>query len=254
MTPLRLLALITFGAMLSATAHVRAAEEHKTGFLDRVSKDADGKEWKYVLFIPKDYDGKKAYPLILFLHGAGETGEDGEKQMKVGLGPVVKKEAGTFPFITIFPQAQKTPQGPPRGWAAESDNAKQALAILEEVEKEYKVDKKRVYLTGLSMGGYGTWSLAAAHPDKWAAIVPICGGGDPKSAEEIKDIPCWCFHGGADKVVPPQRSRDMVDALKAAGGKPKFDEFEGVGHDSWVKAYDTKELYDWLLKQERKEK
>jgi predicted peptidase len=254
MIPLRLLTLFSVGVILLAAPRLCAAEEQKTGFLNRVSKDADGTEWKYVLFIPKDYDGKKACPLILFLHGAGETGEDGEKQVKVGLGPVVKKQADTFPFITIFPQAHKTPQGPPRGWAAESDNAKQALAILDEVEKEYKVDKKRVYLTGLSMGGYGTWSLAAAHPDKWAAIVPICGGGDPKTAEKFKDIPCWCFHGEADKVVPVQRSKDMIDALEAAGGKPKHDFFAGVGHDSWVKAYDTKELYEWLSKQERKEK
>jgi predicted peptidase len=243
MTSLRRLPLLLV-AWLGLVAIVRA--DDKTGFLDRVHKDADGNEAKYVLFIPKDYDGKKAYPLILFLHGAGETGDDGLKQTKVGLGPVVQKQADTFPCITIFPQAHK------RGWGAESESGKQALAILNEVEKEYKVDKKRVYLTGLSMGGFGTWSLATAHPEMWAAIVPVCGGGDPKSAEKIKDIPCWVFHGDADNSVKVDLSRNMVKALEGAGGKPKYTEYPGVGHNSWVKAYDTKELYEWLLKQESK--
>ncbi len=243
MNALRSLTLCLLGLLAMATL---ARADEKTGFLDRVYKDADGKESKYVVFIPKDYDGKKAYPLILFLHGAGETGEDGEKQVKVGLGPVVKKQVDTFPCITVFPQAHK------RSWAADSEGGKTALAILDEVEKSYKVDKKRVYLTGLSMGGFGTWSFAAAQPERWAAVVPICGGGDPKMADKIKNIPCWVFHGDADNAVKVDLSRAMVKALEAAGGKPKYTEYEGVGHNSWVKAYDTKELYEWMLKQELK--
>jgi predicted peptidase len=243
MNALRTLPLCLLG--LLALAPLARADE-KTGFLDRVYKETDGKEAKYVLFVPKDYDGKKAYPLILFLHGAGETGEDGEKQVKVGLGPVVKKQVDTFPCITVFPQAHK------RGWAADSESGKTALAILDEVEKAYKVDTKRVYLTGLSMGGFGTWSFAAAYPERWAAIVPICGGGDPKMAEKIKNIPCWVFHGDADTAVKVDLSRAMVKALETAGGKPKYTEYEKVGHNSWVKAYDTKELYEWMLKQELK--
>ena len=99
------------------------------------------------------------------------------------------------------------------------------------MQKEYKIDDKRIYLTGLSMGGFGTWSLAAKYPDRWAAIVPFCGGGDPAKAKEIKDIPCWCFHGDADQAVPVRASREMVEALKAAGGKPKYTEYPGVGHN-----------------------
>jgi len=243
MNALRTLPLCLLGLLAMATL---ARADEKTGFLDHVYKDADGKESKYVVFIPKDYDGKKAYPLILFLHGAGETGDDGEKQVKVGLGPVVKKQVDTFPCITVFPQAHK------RGWAADSESGKTALAILDEVEKAYKIDTKRVYLTGLSMGGFGTWSFAAAQPERWAAIIPICGGGDPKMAEKIKNIPCWAFHGDADTAVKVDLSRAMVKALEAAGGKPKYTEYEGVGHNSWVKAYDTKELYEWMLKQELK--
>jgi predicted peptidase len=237
-----LLALLLVG-LYPLTAR---AEDPKVGFMDRVHKDADGKEAKYVLFVPHDYKGDTEYPVILFLHGSGETGTDGEKQAKVGLGPAIKKEEKTFPFIAVFPQSQK------RTWRADSDDAKRALDILAEVQKEYKTDSKRVYLTGLSMGGFGTWSLAEKYPQKWAAIVPICGGGDPKQAEMIKDIPCWCFHGEADSTVKIDSSIKMIDALKAAGGMPKFTTYPDVGHNSWDKAYATKELYEWLLMQKLK--
>ncbi len=216
------------------------AQETQRGFLNRVFRGPDG-DAKYVLFVPHDYQGNKAYPLILFLHGAGETGTDGLKQSVVGLGPALKKREKTFPFLAVFPQSQK------RTWKADSADAQRALAILAEVEKNFKVDGQRIYLTGLSMGGYGTWSLAAAHPGRWAAIAPICGGGDPKQAAQFKHIPCWCFHGDADKAVPVARSRDMVQALKDAGASPRYDEYPGVGHNSWDRAYGNEELYTWLL-------
>jgi predicted peptidase len=135
---------------------------------------------------------------------------------------------------------------------ADSPDAQRALSILAEVQKSYKVDPKRIYLTGLSMGGFGTWSLATKYPDRWAAIVPICGRGDPKQAEKIKDLPCWCFHGDADPVVKVEGSRAMIKALKAAGGKPKYDEYPGVGHNSWDRAYGNEELYKWFLAQKLK--
>ena len=233
-----LLSLLTL--TLAAVAHARV-DDKSTGFLNKVFT-ADKSDAKYVVFIPHSYTGDKEYPLILFLHGAGERGKDGEKQVKQGIGNAIKfkgKEK-TFPFIVILPQAVK-------GWQAEGDDAKRALAILDEVQKTYKVDNKRVYLTGLSMGGFGTWSLAAALPDRWAAIVPICGGGNPKMAEKIKHIPCWCFHGDKDGAVPVQRSRDMIKALKDAGGEPRYSEFPYVGHNSWDPAYATEEVYSWLL-------
>jgi len=146
-----------------------------------------------------------------------------------------------FSFIAVFPQSQK------RTWKADSDDAKRALAILDEVQKSYKVDAKRIYLTGLSMGGFGTWSLAAAFPERWAAIAPICGGGNPSTAEKIKNVPCWCFHGDADKAVKVEQSRSMIEALKKAGASPRYTEYEGVGHNSWDRAYGTAELYEWFL-------
>lgn len=221
-----------------------------TGFLDRVYKSESG-ESKYVLFVPHGYDGSKAYPVILFLHGAGESGNDGKRQVTVGLGPAIKKQQKDFPFITIFPQANsKTTVG--RRWHAHSPDGKQALAILDEVMRTYKVDEKRIYLTGLSMGGFGTWDIAANYPDKFAAIAPICGGGDPSKAKTLAKLPIWVFHGDADKVVPADLSRKMVAAIKEAGGDPKYDEYPGVGHNSWDKAYGNPELYKWLLSHQRK--
>jgi predicted peptidase len=218
----------------------------KTGFVDKVYKNADGRESKYVVFVPHNYDGTKDAPVILFLHGSGETKGGQKMPVEVGIGPAIKKREKTFPFVTIIPQA------PSFGWGAESVGGKLALAILEDVEKNYSVDKKRIYLTGLSMGGMGTWSHAVATPDKWAAIVPICGRGDPSKADKIKDLPCWAFHGDADTAVRVAGSRDMIEAIKKAGGSPKYTEYPGVVHNSWDKAYGTDELYEWLLKQSRK--
>jgi predicted peptidase len=215
------------------------------GFVEKTFKGDDG-ESKYVVFVPHDYKPGKASPIILFLHGAGET-EGGKKMpVDVGIATHIKTVEKSFPFFVVIPQSKK------RTWQADSPDGKRAMAMLEATEKEYGTDPKRVYLTGLSMGGFGTWSLAAKHPERWAAIAPICGGGDAKSAAKIKDVPCWCFHGDADNVVVPKRSQDMIEALKKAGGKPKYTEYAGVGHNSWDKAYGTKELYDWLLEHKLK--
>ena len=227
-------------------ALVAHAEEAKTGFLNRVHKDSDGKEAKYVLFIPHNYSEGGTFPLILFLHGMGESGDDGLKQVKVGLGRAIKKQEKQFPFIAIFPQSQK------KNWQAGSPDGMRAIEILAEVQKELRVDPKRIYLSGLSMGGFGTWSIAAKYPERWAAMAPICGGGNPSKAELIKDIPCWCFHGDKDSAVPVEKSREMIKALKAAGGNPNYTEYPGVGHNSWDKAYGTAELYEWMLKQHLK--
>jgi predicted peptidase len=236
------LALLGLAATL---AHAPAADTAEHGFLSKVYKGANGTESKYVVFVPHGYTPDKAYPVVLFLHGAGAVGDDGKKQV-IGIAVEVRKSEKTFPAVVVFPQSPK------RTSRANSEDRKRAMAILAEVEKAYKTDPNRVYLTGLSMGGFGTWSLAAAHPDRWAAIVPICGGGNPADAAKIKDLPCWCFHGDADPTVKVDLSRAMVKAMKDAGGSPKYTEYPGVGHNSWTKAYSTKELYDWLWEQKRK--
>jgi len=229
----------------------RGADAAKTGFVNKTFKNADGSTSPYVVFVPHDYDGTKEYPVILFLHGAGETKQpnakkDGKKPVEVGIGPAIKKREKDFPFIVVIPRAEGF------GWGAGSANAKRALAMLDQVAKEYKVDPKRQYLTGLSMGGMGTWSIATAMPDRFAAVVPICGRGDPKQADKLKDLPVWAFHGDADPAVKVEGSRNMIDAIKKAGGSPKYTEYPKVGHNSWDAAYGTDELYTWLLQQKKK--
>ncbi|MBX9583482.1 MAG: dienelactone hydrolase family protein [Gemmataceae bacterium] len=242
-----------FAVAALACGTTAAADDAKTGFVKKTFKNADGTESPYVVFVPHDYDGTKAVPVILFLHGAGETKGGKKMPAEVGIGTAIRKAEKTFPAIVVIPQSEK------RTWMADSDDGKRALAILGEVQKAYKTDPDRVYLTGLSMGGFGTWSLAAAHPDKWAAIVPICGGvfrGGPDAAkttaEKIKGIPAWVFHGDQDKAVKVDLSRQMVDALKTAGGTPKYTEYKGVDHNSWDPAYAEKELWTWLFAQKKK--
>jgi RNA polymerase sigma factor (sigma-70 family) len=225
----------------------RALAAVKTGFVDKLYKHADGRESKYVVFVPYSYDGTKEVPVILFLHGSGETKGGQKMPVEVGIGPAIRKREQTFPFLTIIPQAETG-----SSWQATGGNARRALAMLDDVTKEYKTDPKRVYLTGVSTGGVGTWSLAMAYPNRWAAIVPVCGRGDVKQAEKIKDLPCWCFHGEADRLMPVAGSREMIEALRKAGGKPIYSEYEGVGHNVWDTAYDTDELYNWLLNHSKK--
>ena len=231
---------------LAAPPARTADEKPKTGFVDKTFKNADGSTSPYVVFVPKSYDGTKAYPTMLFLHGSGETKGGGKEPRAVGIGPAIEKRAKDFPFIVVIPQSEK------RTWAAGSDDAKRALAMLDAVQKEYNTDPARQYLTGLSMGGMGTWSIATAHPDRFAAIVPVCGRGNPAAADKLKELPVWAFHGDADTAVKVAGSRDMVAAIKKAGGSPKYTEYPKVGHNSWDQAYGTDELYTWLLEQKKK--
>lgn len=197
----------------------------------------------YWLFLPKDYDkGEKKWPMILFLHGAGESGSNLAVVKKHGP-PKIVEQKPDFPFIVV------SPQSPGRGWNPDVLNA-----LVDDIVATYRVDPNRVYLTGLSMGGYGTWALAAAHPEKFAAIAPICGGGDPSKAAVLKNLPIWVFHGAKDTAVPLARSEEMINALKAAGASPKFTVYPQAGHDSWTETYANPEFYDWLLQQSRDKK
>lgn len=217
----------------------------KTGFVHKKFKLADGSVADYGVFVPHSYDGVKEVPVILFLHGSGETKGEGGKPLDVGIGPFIAKHERTFPFLVLIPQAQE------KGWRPRGVNGELALGILDKTLKEYKTDAKRVYLTGLSMGGIGTWNFALAEPERWAALVPICGAGNPDKVGKIKDMPCWVFHGAADDTIPVTKSREMVAALKKAGGNPKYTEFPGVGHVSWDRAYATPGLWKWLGEQKR---
>lgn len=195
---------------------------------------------RYLLYLPADYAQKDAWPLMLFLHGAGERGDNIER-VKIHGPPKLIAAGKQFPFIVVSPQCPAN-----RWWQPED-----LTALLDEVVEKYKVDKDRIWVTGLSMGGFGTWSLAAAAPERFAALVPICGGGDPIWAKRLQRIPIWVFHGAKDPVVPLERSAKMVEALKQAGGNVQFTVYPEAGHDSWTAAYNDPALYEWLLAQKR---
>jgi len=191
----------------------------------------------YWLFLPADYGKKEqAWPLMLFLHGAGERGDNLEVVKKHGPPKLVDKQPD-FPFILVSPQC---PSG--KRW-----EPSQLIQLVDQVSKNHKVDSTRVYCTGHSMGGYGTWSLAAAHPTRFAACAPICGGGDVKTAEKLVPVPLWVFHGAKDTAVPLKRSEEMVDAIKAAKGNVKLTVYPEAAHDSWTESYNNPELYKWFL-------
>ena len=199
----------------------------------------------YLLFLPKGHQetSVEKWPLILFLHGAGERGDDLELVKKHGIPKIVEKNPD-FPFIAVSPQC---PEG--SWWTSE---LRVLNALLDEIIEKYAVDTKRIYLTGLSMGGFGTWSFATMQSERFAAIAPICGGGEPRwAARSLKDVPAWVFHGAKDTVVPPKRSEEMVEALKAQGGDVQFILYPDAGHDSWTATYDNPELYEWFLKHSR---
>lgn len=229
-----------------AAVRQRAVGEGTTGFLRKQLKLADGDAAEYVVFVPHKYNGKKPFPVILFLHGSGETRGGEAQPVEVGIGPYIKAHERAFPFIVVFPQAAV------RVWR-KPQNTAIALGALDKTMGEYNIDARRVYLSGLSMGGTGTWDFAAADPTRWAAIVPICGRANPIDAEKIKDLPCTVFHGAADDVVPVAESRKMVAALQLAGGHPQYVEFPRLKHASWDQAYATAGLWKWLAEQKRSE-
>lgn len=199
---------------------------------------------QYLLSLPKDYgqDANKRWPIIVFLHGAGESGSDLEK-VKVHGPPKLIAQGKEFPFIVVSPQCPSIREW----WNRETLNA-----LLDDVLEKYKVDEDRVYLTGLSMGGYGTWEWATRYPERFAAIAPICGGGLPRFAPRLKNMGVWVFHGAKDSVVKLDESQEMVDALKASGATDlKYTIYPEAQHDSWTETYNNPELYEWFLQHKR---
>ena len=210
----------------------------------------DGDVTAYRVFEPA---APEPLPLILFLHGAGESGIDDELPTTVGIGPAIDAHPERFPALVVFPQAS-------RGYGWRGFNHASAVAALDDAEGRYSVDRDRVYVTGISMGGYGTWLVALQQLERFAAIAPVCGGLDrtssalsfPQAAQRLASLPQWVFHGDADDIIPVQTSRAMVRALRAAGAEVRYTEYPGVQHNSWDRAYAEPELMPWLLRQRRR--
>ncbi|NUQ65596.1 MAG: prolyl oligopeptidase family serine peptidase [Pirellulales bacterium] len=197
----------------------------------------------YLLYLPAGYEQQKSWPLLLFLHGAGERGNDLEL-VKVHGPPKLIAAGKEFPFVVVSPQC---PKG--RWWQPH-----ELTALLDEIVETYRIDQDRICVTGLSMGGFGTWAVAAYTPERFAALVPVCGGGEAYWTREFARVPVWAFHGAKDSVVPLERSEKMVEAIKKHGGSAKLTAYPEAGHDSWTETYNNPELYEWLLQQKRVQK
>jgi predicted peptidase len=223
-------------------AAAAGAEQKAMTFRKKIRHTA---ELDYQLHLPAAYheDADREWPLVLFLHGAGERGDDVELVKKHG--PPKLIAAGTdIPAIVVSPQC------PTDQWW--TDHLEALAALLDQIERRYRVDADRVYVTGLSMGGFGTWALAARYRERFAAAVPICGGGIVAGLQRVMDLPIWAFHGDADDRVPVEESARLVDALTRRGGKlAKLTVYPGVEHDSWTQTYDDPAVWEWLFAQRR---
>lgn len=248
--------------MLVCVSFTHARE---TGFLDREVKVA-GVSYRYSVYVPREWSMDRKWPVILSLHGVGERGDDGLFSLEIGLAKGIRRRSANWPFIAVFPQC--------RDGLSWSDKAMQemAMAALEAAVKEFQGDRARLYLTGLSMGGFGVYDMAIRYAGTWAAIVPVCGGLKPlagfpfihsqqvdlnsedpyaDAARRIGRTPVWIFHGAKDATVPPDESRRMAEALKAGGSPVRYTEYPDVGHNAWDRAYLEADLPAWLLAQHK---
>jgi predicted peptidase len=233
-----------------------------TGFIDKTLMK-EGVAVPYVLYVPRSYDPAQDWPLVVFLHGAGERGADGLVQSDVGIGHAIRKNPERFPCLVLMPQCPLD-----KFWDVMFDDIEK---MMEVTRKDYRIDPSRITLTGLSMGGYGTWLWGPNRLDVFAALMPICGGGDPHDMKhlapdasvdkfgtvedrvpKLATVPIWAFHGKKDDVVPPFRTRQMVKKVTEAGGDVKYTEYPEDGHNSWDDAYGDSEAIAWLLGQRHK--
>ncbi|MEN6526514.1 MAG: prolyl oligopeptidase family serine peptidase [Candidatus Polarisedimenticolia bacterium] len=255
------LAALAAGCATGAAARRSGTAPVRTGILFESLRDS-GRTYLYAVYVPRNYDPARAWPLVLFLHGSGESGADGAKPINQGIGPAILWNVEAWPAIVVFPQK-------PTVESEWEQHESAVTAIVARTIARYNVDKDRLYLTGASQGGHGAWVLGARHADLWAAVAPVCGyvaahqTGEPgmpppfngraaELAAPLARVPVWAFHGEADDVVPPQETREMAAALEAAGGKPRVSILPGVNHGAWDPAYRDGALRDWLFAQRRK--
>jgi len=213
--------------------------------VEQTLKTSDGGSISYLLYLPKDYDEEKKSPMTLFLHGRGES--YGPLSLVAKWGPPrFAARDDELNYVLVSPQCPGDDS-----WNKPTQQ-KRLVELLDHIVETYNIDTDHIALTGLSMGGYGSWRLAADHPKRFSAVVPVCGGGDPDDAEKLKDLPIWIFHGDQDGAVPFQRSVEMFEAIEKAGGtKIRFTSMEHIGHNCWSATYATPELFEWISQQNR---
>ena len=204
----------------------------------RVQREFQG---EYLIYLPRDYDTAREWPLLLFLHGAGERGDDVQRAGIHGPPKIIREATLELPFIVVAPQVPED-----RVWSVRFLDA-----LLEELARTHSIDEDRIYVTGLSMGGYGTWELALEFPHRFAAIAPISGGGTSPGACTLRHLPVWAFHGALDRVVPPQQTEEFVRRLRECDGHLRYTLYEDATHDAWTRTYADPELYEWLLSHRR---
>lgn len=236
------LALAALAIALPLSAKTEISRQSSQHFEREITKTVSA---EYLLYLPQGYeeDQDKKWPLMIFLHGSGERGDDLKKVAKHGP-PKLVEQGKEFDFIIVSPQC---PHG---GWW----NVEMLNAFYDDIIEQYRVDTNRVYLTGLSMGGNGTWNWAVHNPEKFAAIAPVCGWGPDTNYAKLKDMPIWAFHGDQDQAVELGKGQKVIDRVTEAGGEPEFTVYEGVGHNSWDPTYNNDALYAWMLSHSKEEK
>jgi predicted peptidase len=249
--------------LASLVVDAPALQARETGFLHR-DVEVDSVVYKYQVFVPSSWTPDKKWPVVFFLHGAGERGTDGERQTELGL-PARLRSMPEFPAIVVMPQCHRGT------WWGDPIMEAQAFRALDDAIEEFSGNPEKIVLTGLSMGGYGTWAFGYKYPEKFRALVPVCGGvvanrrfivppawhplsRDPanpyaETASKLTAVPVWAFHGADDPVVPVTESRKLTEELRARGGNVRYTEYPGVAHNSWDRAYWEEEILPWMLAQ-----
>ncbi len=253
------LALLASTVVLAAAIQSSQADDDWQKLYDKGTyKNPEGQTLPYRLMKPETVGPGQKYPLVLFLHGLGERGDDNAAQLVHGAADFATAEnRRKYPCFVVAPQCH-----PDDTWVPEAslfsvrpmneqptESLKLALELVDQLAADLPVDPQRIYITGLSMGGFGTWESIIRRPDFFAAALPVCGGGDPAYAEAIKNLPIWAFHGDADNVVVPARTKTMIEAVQKAGGTPKMTIYPGVAHNSWAQTYADPEAMRWLFSQ-----
>lgn len=259
------LRVLLLGAAVSLIVNLKTArgEDVTSAYEAHVFKTEDGGSLPYRLLAPMEVKPDEKYPLLLFLHGAGERGNDNKAQLLHVAGELAEPQLRQrYPAFVVVPQCPAEQKWVDINWSDDSHTMPKdpsapmnlVIGLLDTLQGSLPVDKSRIYVVGLSMGGYGTWDLLQRMPERFAAGIPICGGGDPAYSAEVAKVPVWAFHGDRDTAVKPRRSREMVAAIRQAGGNPIYTEYPGVAHNSWTMTAQNRLVWDWLFAQRKSQR